>query len=113
VQEESDEPVDVLIEVALPEARVETKKVVRGGVEIRVPASIAPTSEERNRESEGIVAESRRLLRENLRTSPRWLESACVFVATATPRQLRRIAQSPAIKAIWPNREIGPLTRFR
>jgi hypothetical protein len=106
VTEDSQEPISVLIELALPEVKVESKKLARQGVEIRIPSHVIPWSEEDLNASEQVYNEAKELLKEQLGTVPRWLEAAGVFVAMATPRQLRRIAKSSAIKAIWPNRDL-------
>lgn len=104
--EDSDEPVSVLIELNLPQRRVTVSKVNQGGVTINVPTCVEPETLKEREQAERRIAEASSFLTELLGTSPRWLRSAGTFVARVTPEQLRTIAGSPMVKAIWLNREL-------
>jgi hypothetical protein len=102
---DSQEPVTVLIELALPEHSVGTREVVRDGVSLRVPETVVPLSEGARRERERLITEGRALLAGRAVSPPNWLDSAGAFVVTANPQLLGEIAASPVVRAIWPNRE--------
>jgi hypothetical protein len=101
----SEEPVTVLIELALPEPEVKTREITRGGVSMHLPVEVLRQPDERRRK-EQLIKEGHKLLAGRVVSPPNWLESAGVFVVTATPQRLNEIAASPVVKAIWPNREL-------
>ena len=103
----SEEPVTVLIELALPEPEIKTREIIRDGVSMRMPVEVVGPPEGRQREKERLITEGRKLLAGRVVSPPNWLESAGVFVATAAPQRLIEIAASPVVRAIWPNRELG------
>ena len=102
----SDEPVTVLIELALPAPEIKTREIIRDGVSLRIPMEVIRLPEGPQREKERLITEGRKLLAGRVVSPPNWLESAGAFVATANPRLLIEIAASPLVKAIWPNREL-------
>lgn len=53
-----------------------------------------------------IIEKARRLLREVTGGEPRYLRAADSFVVAANGRQLRAIAASPLVQAVWPNRKL-------
>lgn len=105
---DSAEPISVLIQPELPERTFEVTHIVRGGVEITVPSGPASSPARDQVEVAARVAETKGFLEDVLGASPLWLASSRTFVARATPAQLRTIADSPMIEAIWPNRELRP-----
>lgn len=102
----SDQQVSVLVELDLPSQHVKMGHINRGGVTLRVPVGVDPETPEEQAATEERTAEVRKFLESLLGTSPRWLRSARSFVVRATPEQLRVIVQNPAVKAIWPNRQL-------
>ena len=106
--EDSDEQVSVIIQLDLPQRRVTVNRVNRDGVSVNVPVRVEPETPEEQEEAEKQVVETRTFLEDLLGTTPLWLRSARSFGARATPEQLRIIAQNPAVKAIWPNRNLQP-----
>jgi hypothetical protein len=102
--EESGELVDVVIELDLPQWQLIVKRVDRGGVSVRIPASVEFETSSEEEEVERRVAEARAFLEDVLGEPPLWNSSAGSFVASVTPKQLRTVASNPTIKAIWPSR---------
>lgn len=103
-----EQEVSVIIQLDLPQRRVVVDRVNRDGVTINVPVRVERETPEEQEEAEKRVVETRTFLEDLLGTSPLWLRSARSFGARATPEQLRIIAQNPAVKAIWPNRNLQP-----
>jgi hypothetical protein len=102
----------VIIELDLPQKKVVAKKIDRGGITVSIPTRVKPETPEELSAAEQQISEIRTFLEDLLETSPRWLRSAHSFVARATPKQLRLIAENPTIKAIWPNRELRSFSRI-
>lgn len=53
-----------------------------------------------------IIEKARLLLRDVTGGEPRFLRAADSFIVTANGRQLRAIAASPLVQAVWPNRKL-------
>jgi hypothetical protein len=103
--EGSEEPVSVLIELALPEQGIEYEEKQRHGESPR-PLRVASPTKREQKEIERTTAEAKRFLEELLDESPVYFHSAQGFAATVTGRQLREIASRPFIKSIAPNRRL-------
>ena len=109
----SDEPVSVLVELDLPDPQIELKEtgIMHGGIPLRAPSvSRHVRAGETNSEH---VSQASALLHKNLNATPRWIDSAGAFVVTAPANQIARIAESPLIRAIWPNRELRSRLRLK
>jgi len=101
---DSDVLESVIIELDLPEPKVEFEKVKRRGVETVAPVRVAPGTKTEREGMERKVGEARDFLNGILESPARWLSAAQIFIADATPSQLRRIAEFPLTRAIHPNR---------
>jgi hypothetical protein len=107
VRESSDEPVSIIVELAVPEAQVEYATVDRPG-EMKLPVRVVPTSAEEDKQLEQMASEAKEFLDRLLDDPPVYLRSARAFIATATGRELEEIARRPFTKRIEPNRSWPP-----
>lgn len=107
------ELVGVLIELDLPVATIETRPIFRRGAVIQRPLRVQVESDADDAASAKKIVDARQFLESVLGTAPTWLPGAATFVARATPEQLRRIAESDFVKAIWLNQsfDFGASTR--
>jgi len=101
---DSDAFASVIIELDLPEPKVEFEKVKRRGLETVAPVRVAPETTKERAGMERKVGEARDFLNGILESPAKWLSAAHIFIADATPSQLRRIAEFPLTRAIHPNR---------
>jgi hypothetical protein len=107
VRESSDEPVSIIIELAVPDAQVEYATVDRHG-ETKAPVRVVPTSAKEDEQLEQTVLEAKEFLGGLLDDPPVYLRAARAFIATATGRELEEIARRPFTKRIEPNRSLPP-----
>lgn len=104
----SDEPVSVIIELAVLDPKVEYRHVERDGEDTTVPVRVEPESSKEREELEDVATNARTFLDKLLVEPPVYLRAARSFVATATGSQLEEIARSPFTKRIEPNRTLPP-----
>ncbi|MDJ0715582.1 MAG: hypothetical protein QNJ54_15355 [Prochloraceae cyanobacterium] len=107
VEEGSNEEISVIIQPNLPERRIKIKKSFQRGINFNRPVDIEPLSSKEQEDAEKQINEVSNFLEKLLGSSPHWLDSARSFVVNVTPKQLREIAQSPIIKAVWLNRKLS------
>lgn len=100
------EPVSVLIEIDLPSPVVSVARTENGELSLRGARIRSDVSAADLQVAEGRIRQATEFLEKLLGKSPRWLPGAHSFAARVTPQQLRAIASSPTVKAIWPNREL-------
>jgi hypothetical protein len=100
------ERISVLIEPDLPSRKVEFSRVERAGVTGYVPTRVAAGSPQEQRHVEERIATTQEFLKEVLGEAPNWIQAARAFVAIVNGEQLQRIARSPLIRAIRPNRRL-------
>lgn len=103
---DSDERISVLVQPTLPQRTIEGDPSAPGGAPNGATVRVGFVSLDEQALTERQIAEAGVFLEQILGTPPRWLGSARSFVARATPQQLRTIAGSPTIEAIWPNRQL-------
>jgi len=113
-EEDSGTHVSVIIQLDLPQRRVEVGQVPGRATTSHVLLGILPQSAVEQETAEQRISEARGFLEELLGTPPRWLRSSHSFVASVTPDQLRSIARLNVTKTIWPNRQhtTGTVSRF-
>jgi hypothetical protein len=92
----------VLVEPDLPRRWLRMERTPARARGFR-PAAGASVDEELSRER---TSEARRFLSDLLHQEPRWLATARTFVVEATGNEVARMAGSPLIKAIHPNRRL-------
>jgi len=103
---DKDEPECVVIELDLPEPRVEFQETRRRGIKSPVPVRVVPETSEQRVEIERRINEAKHFLYDILETPPKWLGAAHAFIADATPSQIREIARFSLTKAIRPSRTL-------
>ena len=106
--ESSDEPVSVIIELAVPDPQVQYRHVERDGEDRSVPFRVEPETSEEREELEAVATDAKTFLEELLAEPPVYLRAPRVFIATATGHQLEEIARSAFTKRIEPNRSLPP-----
>jgi hypothetical protein len=99
--ESSDEPVSVIIELAVPDLQVEYAKAGRDGP---YPARVRPPTDHEQAHVEKTASDAKRFLEDLLPEPPVYLRSARALVATATGKELNEIARQGFTKRIERNR---------
>jgi hypothetical protein len=94
----SSNPQTVIVELALPLPRVVVSP--RGSNVMRRPAAVESVSAH---ELETRVSEALRAIAQVGVEAGPFIPSAHALVVDATGRQLRSLAELPAVRAIWPN----------
>ena len=109
-----DEPECVIIELDLPEPKVEFHETQRGGIKSPAPIRVVPETSEEGEEIERRINEAKHFLDDILETPAKWLGAAHAFIADAKPSQIREIARFSLTKAIRPSRTLkGSLEKAR
>lgn len=106
VLDPSDEPVSVIIELALPDPKIEYGNLGTHEPTLSRPTRVAPMSDEERADLERMATEARGFLEELLDEPPVYLPSARAFVATTNGTQLSQIAQQPFTRRIERNRSL-------
>jgi len=96
----------VLIELDLPARQADLRRTADGDGGRYTPVQIRPQTPEQQKEVEKKTAEARKFLKLVLGEEPELLRAAHAFIVKVDGEQLERIAQSPLIKAIRPNRQL-------
>jgi hypothetical protein len=102
----SDEPVSVIIELDVPELRVEYKRESEG--ERSASPRRVVSAEGDGAAVEKTASDAKAFLEQVLDEPPVYLRSARAFVATVRGPELREIASRPFTKRVEPNRSLKP-----
>jgi hypothetical protein len=100
---QGDERVEVVIELDLPSSKVDIPvRVPRTGGPRR-PVGISAPDEAASADR---IAEARRMIMKETGTEPVWIGAAKAMVTELTGKQLARLAASPLVRRIYPNRKL-------
>jgi hypothetical protein len=99
---QGDERVEVVIELDLPSSKVDIPvRMPRTGP--RRPVGISAPDEAASADR---IAEARRMIMKETGTEPVWIGAAKAMVTELTGKQLARLAASPLVRRIYPNRKL-------
>lgn len=102
----SNEKTVVLIQLNLPKSKFRVRK----GAGQHASSAIIGLEKETPNETNEIsftTKKAKSFLVEILEAKPRWLSVPKVFIATANGKELQKIASSPFVKIIHPNRDLS------
>ena len=102
----SSERISVIIELELPKRSLQFAPSERGDSATFRPKRIQPEDAQSQQISSDTIAAARSLIQQCTGTDPHWLKTARAFIIHATGMQISRIAESPLIKTIQPNRTL-------
>ncbi len=106
VEEQSPRRVDVLVELRPPKFAMTIVKSAERKSKVRSVKALSP------KEDEERLRRVRDWLVKHLELKPQLLRSANAFVVHANGAELKEIARSDDVAAIWPNRRLlAPLSR--
>lgn len=102
LEEDTNNTVDVLLEIEAPDPVVTYKQGLLD--DKRIPEAVEYSDDAYRQQSQ--VVEATRLLLESMKITYRFSPSARVFAIAVTPGQLRALISDEAIRAVVPNRRV-------
>ena len=102
---DTDERVQVILEVDAPEPVVAYRREPREGTVGTRPEFVEISKEAKTSERQAI--EETRSLLDSMHIESRFLRSSRVFLVEIDPEQLRRIVAAPTIRSVIPNRRFS------
>ena len=98
--------VSVIVELDLPEQRVEMARPGAGGERLARPLAVAAESDEDSRQGEAVIERARQELRRLSGEEPVHLRAARAFAVRVDGGQLREIVRSPWARRVRRNRSL-------
>ena len=105
VLNESNEKATVIIQLNLTKSKLKINKEV-SGLYRQIIQGIQPETDKEKKEIKLKTLKAKEFLKKVLGAPPRWLSIPRVFIAKVNGKELQKIAASPIVKNIYPNRNL-------